>query len=50
MIIASMGPIDMVLINPRIIQKSGAFDTEEGCLSLNGERLVPAMNKSQSSI
>lgn len=38
MIIASMGPIDMVLINPRITQKTGAFDTEEGCLSLTGER------------
>lgn len=38
MIIASMGPIDLVLINPRITQKSDAFETQEGCLSLTGER------------
>ncbi|WP_407892332.1 peptide deformylase [Lacticaseibacillus sp. N501-2] len=38
MIIASMGVVDMVLINPRIIAKSDPFDTTEGCLSLTGER------------
>jgi len=28
----------MVMINPQIIKKSGAYDTEEGCLSLDGVR------------
>lgn len=28
----------MVMYNPEIIRKSGAYDTEEGCLSLSGVR------------
>ena len=28
----------MVMFNPEIIRKSGAYDTEEGCLSLSGVR------------
>jgi len=27
-----------VMLNPEIIQKSGAYETEEGCLSLSGTR------------
>ena len=30
----------LVMLNPQIIAKSGAYDTEEGCLSLPGERPV----------
>ncbi len=28
----------LVMLNPRIIAKSGAYETQEGCLSLPGER------------
>ena len=28
----------MLMFNPEIIKKSGAYDTEEGCLSLTGVR------------
>ncbi len=27
-----------VMLNPRIIKKSGAYETEEGCMCLEGER------------
>lgn len=37
-IIVSMGFADVVMFNPVIIAKCKAFDTEEGCLSLDGER------------
>ena len=30
--------MDMIMINPVIIQKSGEYETEEGCLSLTGKR------------
>lgn len=29
-----------VMLNPRILRRSGAFETEEGCLSLDGLRRV----------
>ena len=28
----------MVMLNPVIVKRSGAFDAEEGCLSLSGVR------------
>jgi peptide deformylase len=28
----------MVMFNPEIIEKSGEYETEEGCLSLSGTR------------
>ena len=37
-IIVSVGMFDMVMLNPVIVKKSGAFETEEGCLSLSGTR------------
>ena len=37
-IIVSTGMMDIVMVNPVIIQKSQPFDTEEGCLSLEGTR------------
>lgn len=32
------GMLPMVMFNPVLIQKSGAYETEEGCLSLTGSR------------
>ncbi|WP_262315331.1 peptide deformylase [Lacticaseibacillus parakribbianus] len=37
-IIAAVGPGAMVLVNPRITMRAGAYQTQEGCLSLSGER------------
>ena len=32
------GPLLAVMLNPRILSKSGEYETEEGCLSLAGVR------------
>lgn len=37
-IAVNMGFMNMAMINPVITKKSGAFETEEGCLSLVGTR------------
>ncbi len=37
-IAVAVGPISFVMINPVITKKSGKYETEEGCLSLDGER------------
>lgn len=37
-IIVSMGYMNVVMINPQIVQKSNPYETKEGCLSLSGER------------
>lgn len=37
-IIVNMGVSDEVMFNPVIVAKAGAYETEEGCLSLNGVR------------
>lgn len=37
-IIVNMGMIDVVMFNPVIIKKDTPYDTEEGCLSLDGLR------------
>lgn len=37
-IIVSLGFAPMVLINPKIVKKSGEYEVEEGCLSLDGVR------------
>ncbi len=37
-IIVDMGFSNVVMFNPVILKKSGVFETEEGCLSLNGVR------------
>lgn len=37
-IVVSVGPFQIVLINPVITGQSGRFETEEGCLSLDGVR------------
>ena len=33
-----MGPMPVTLVNPVIVEKSGEYQTEEGCLSLTGTR------------
>ena len=37
-IIVNMGMIDMVMFNPVITKKATPYETEEGCLSLDGVR------------
>ena len=37
-IIVSVGPVDIVMNNPVLVSKSGPYETEEGCLSLDGKR------------
>ncbi len=37
-IIVSIGPADLVMYNPRILKKDSPYETEEGCLSLDGVR------------
>jgi len=37
-IVVDMGVIPVAMVNPVIIKKSGAYTTQEGCLSLPGER------------
>lgn len=37
-LVVAAGPFQFVMINPIITKKTGAFQTEEGCLSLEGVR------------
>ncbi len=37
-IIVSAGPFSFIMINPVITKKIGKYETEEGCLSLDGVR------------
>ena len=37
-IVVSAGEADLAMLNPVIIKKSMPYDTEEGCLSLEGSR------------
>ena len=37
-IIVNMGMIDVVMFNPVILKKDTPYETEEGCLSLDGVR------------
>ena len=39
-IVVAAGPFQFAMINPVITKKSGAYQTEEGCLSLEGVRPV----------
>ncbi|MGN1275488.1 MAG: peptide deformylase [Floccifex sp.] len=38
MIIVNAGYLDLILVNPKIIKKSNPYQTQEGCLSLMGQR------------
>ena len=44
-IIVSMGFMDVVMVNPVIVSKSLPYDTEEGCLSLDGVRKTKRYKK-----
>ena len=37
-IAVNMGFLNVAMLNPMIVKKTGAYETEEGCLSLNGIR------------
>lgn len=37
-IVVAAGPFQFAMVNPVITKKTGAFQTEEGCLSLEGVR------------
>lgn len=37
-IIVNMGFLNVVMFNPKIVKKTTPFETEEGCLSLEGVR------------
>ena len=37
-IIVAIGPMDLVMLNPRITKKQGPYETEEGCLSHTGAK------------
>ena len=37
-IAVNMGFINVAMLNPVIVKKSGSYETEEGCLSLDGVR------------
>ncbi|MDD7409442.1 MAG: peptide deformylase [Anaerovoracaceae bacterium] len=37
-IIVHLGLLDLVMFNPVILKKNGPYETQEGCLSLDGER------------
>ena len=37
-IVVNMGFMNMIMFNPVITKKTGTFETEEGCLSLDGVR------------
>ena len=37
-IIVNVGFVNMIMVNPRIVKKAFPFETEEGCLSLEGIR------------
>ena len=42
------GPLTLVMFNPKILQRNGRYDTEEGCLSLDGVR--PAVRWSSITV
>ena len=37
-IVVNIGVANIIMYNPKIISKSGLYETEEGCLSLEGVR------------
>ena len=45
-IVFSVGPVIMTMLNPRIVKHSGgSYETEEGCLSLMGTRKTTRHNE-----
>ena len=41
----NLGPVNVAMFNPVIVKKSGKYVTEEGCLSLEGERMTIRFQK-----
>lgn len=39
------GPLEMIMVNPQIVDKSGIYEAEEGCLSLTGIRKTKRYQK-----
>lgn len=37
-IVVQIGPLPYIMVNPVIVRKQKAYQTQEGCLSLTGER------------
>ena len=44
-IVFCSGPLQMIMINPQITAKSGEYEAEEGCLSLEGTRKTKRYRK-----
>lgn len=44
-IAVNLGPVNVAMFNPVIVKKSGKYMTEEGCLSLDGERMTARYQK-----
>ena len=44
-IIASLGPLQVVMFIPQIVAKSGPYQVQEGCLSLSGQRSTTRFQK-----
>ena len=44
-IVVGIGLMNVIMINPKIISKSGPYETEEGCLSLSGKRKTTRYQK-----
>ena len=44
-IVVSAGPVSFIMINPVITKKTGKYETEEGCLSLDGVRPCTRYNE-----
>ncbi len=44
-IVVAAGPFQFAMVNPVITKKTGAFQTEEGCLSLEGVVRVQDIKK-----
>ena len=44
-IVFCSGPLQMIMVNPQIIEKTGEYETEEGCLSLAGVRKTKRWRK-----
>ncbi len=44
-IIIAADIMDLVMVNPVIIEKDGEYETEEGCLSLSGQRKTKRYQK-----
>ena len=47
-IIIQFGVMPLVLFNPVLVKKEGAYETEEGCLSLPGSRKTVALKRFKS--